>query len=108
MEHTENIKVTPRPADKAKIRKLWTIALILGIVTAVEFFLAVFMPRGMLLYSVFIGLTLLKAFYIISEFMHLKYEVKSLIWSIMIPTIFLIWLIIALLAEGSSVFNLNF
>lgn len=108
MDHTENIKVVPRPADKAKIRKLWKIALILGVVTAIEFFLAILMPRGMLLYSVFIGLTLVKAFYIISEFMHLKYEVKSLIWSIMLPVIFLIWLIIALLAEGSSVFNINF
>jgi cytochrome c oxidase subunit IV len=40
--------------------------------------------------------------------MHLKYEVKSLIWTIMLPVIFLIWLIIALLAEGSSVLNINF
>ncbi|MBR9999721.1 MAG: cytochrome C oxidase subunit IV family protein [Cyclobacteriaceae bacterium] len=108
MDHTENITVTPKPADKEKIRKLWKIAMILGIITAIEFFLAVFMPRGILLYSVFIGLTLVKAFYIISEFMHLKYEVKSLIWSIAIPVIFLIWLIIALMAEGGSVFNINF
>ena len=108
MDQYQDVKVIPEPADKNKIRKLWRIALILGVITAIEFFLAVFMPRGILLYSVFIGLTLVKAFYIISEFMHLKYEVKSLIWTIMLPVIFLIWLIIALLAEGNSVFNLNF
>jgi cytochrome c oxidase subunit IV len=108
MDHSESTQIEVKPADKAKIRKLWKIATILGIVTAVEFFLAFTMPRGILLYSVFIGLTLVKAFYIISEFMHLKYEVKSLIWSIMIPVIFLVWLIVALLAEGGSVFNINF
>jgi cytochrome c oxidase subunit 4 len=108
MDHYENVEAEVIPADKEKIKKLWKIATILGIVTAIEFFLAFTMPRGILLYSVFIGLTLIKAFYIVSEFMHLKYEVKSLIWSIMIPIIFLIWLIVALLAEGGSVFNINF
>lgn len=108
MDHSESTQIEVKPVDKAKVRKLWKIATILGIVTAVEFFLAFTMPRGILLYSVFIGLTLVKAFYIISEFMHLKYEVKSLIWSIMIPVIFLVWLIVALLAEGGSVFNINF
>ena len=108
MEHTENTEVKPQPVDKEKVKKLWKIAGILGVVTAVEFLLAFTMPRGILLYSVFIGLTLVKAFYIVSEFMHLKYEVKSLIWSIMLPAIFVIWLIIALLAEGGAVFNAVF
>jgi cytochrome c oxidase subunit IV len=108
MDHSENIEIKPKPADKNKTKKLWRIAAILGIVTAIEFFLAFTMPRGILLYSVFIGLTLVKAFYIVSEFMHLKYEVKSLIWSIMIPVILVIWLIVALLAEGGSVYNINF
>jgi len=108
MDHTENIEIEPKPVDKEKIKKLWRIAAILGVVTAIEFFLAFTMPRGILLYSVFVGLTLVKAFYIVSEFMHLKYEVKSLIWSIMIPVILVIWLIVALLAEGGSVYNINF
>ena len=105
MENSENVSVQPKPVDKEKVRKIWKIAGILGVVTAIEFLMAFTMPRGMLLYSIFIGLTLVKAFYIVSEFMHLKYEVKTLIWSIMLPTIFVIWLIIALLAEGGSVFN---
>lgn len=103
MEKVENIIV--QPVNKEKVKQIWRIAIILGVVTAIEFVLAFTMPRGVLLYSVFIGLTLVKAFYIVSEFMHLKHEVKFLIWSIMIPLIFVIWLIIALLAEGGSIFQ---
>jgi len=104
MEQTANIVV--KPVDKSKVRKIWKIAIILGIVTSIEFLLAFTMPRGVLLYIIFVGLTLVKAFYIVSEFMHLKYEVKSLIWSILLPTILAIWLIVALLAEGDAVLNI--
>jgi cytochrome c oxidase subunit IV len=104
MEQVTNIEV--QPVNKKKVNKLWKIALILGVVTAIEFVLAFTMPRGYLLYSVFVGLTLIKAYYIVSEFMHLKYEVKSLIWSILLPTIFVIWLIVALLVEGDTVLDI--
>jgi len=103
MEQVVSIEV--KPVNKKKVRKLWKIAMILGIVTAIEFVMAFTLPRGYLLYAGFIALTLLKAFYIVSEFMHLKYEVKALIWSILLPTIFVIWLIIALLAEGDYILN---
>ena len=53
--------------------------------------------------TIFIVATLFKAFYIVGEFMHLKHEVKSLIWTILIPTSLLIWLIVALVTEGSYV-----
>lgn len=104
MESSVNVEV--KPVNKEKVKKLWKIALILGIITAIEFFMAFTMPRGILLYAAFIGLTIVKAFYIVSEFMHLKYEVKALIWSILLPMIFVVWLIIALLAEGGSILNL--
>ncbi|HBH21929.1 MAG TPA: hypothetical protein DDY13_00755 [Cytophagales bacterium] len=94
--------VTPAPKDKSKVKKLWQIAAILAIVTAIEFVFAITLPKGVLLYTIFITLTLVKAFYIVSEFMHLKYEVKVLIWSIMIPLIFVVWLIIALIYEGGN------
>jgi len=100
--------VAVQPKDKKKINQLWRIAGILAIVTAIEFALAYILPRGPLLYFTFVALTLVKAFYIVGEFMHLKGEVKVLIWSILIPTIFVIWLIIALIAEGSSIFELKF
>lgn len=100
-EETSNVQVIP--VDKAKTNKLWKLAGLLGIVTAIEYVFAFTMERGYLLYAIFIGLTLVKAFYIVAEFMHLRHEVKTLIWSIMIPTIFVIWLVIALLVEGGSI-----
>jgi cytochrome c oxidase subunit IV len=107
LEHDE-VVVTPQPADKAHIRKIWMTALILGAVTAVEFLIAFTVDNQLFRISVFIGLTIVKAFYIVAEFMHMKYETKSLIWSILIPTIFIIWLIIALLVEGGEVLDARF
>lgn len=104
----ETSTVAYQPADKKKIYKLWRIAGILGVVTLIEFAFALLLPRGALLYFTFIALTFVKAFYIVAEFMHLKGEVKTLIWSILIPLIFVVWLILALLAEGSSIFELRF
>ena len=48
----------------------------------------------------FIILTIFKAFYIMGEFMHLKHEVKKLAWTILIPFLFIAWLIIGLVIEG--------
>ncbi len=105
-EETNHIQVAP--PDKAKIRKIWMTALFLGVVTAIEFLFAFVMEASVLRTSIFVGLTLVKAFYIVSEFMHLKYEVKVLIWSIMIPTLFIVWLLLALLIEGESIFMVRF
>ncbi|WP_226390553.1 cytochrome C oxidase subunit IV family protein [Penaeicola halotolerans] len=91
------------PANKEKIQKIWKIALILLVVTLVEFVFAFTMERGLLLYSIFIGLTLVKAAYIVMEFMHLKEESKALFWSIVIPLLFVVWLVIALLNEGGAI-----
>ena len=55
------------------------------------------------LLAIFIGMTIIKAYYIVSVFMHMKYEVKALVWSILLPMIFVIWLIVALLIESGSV-----
>ncbi len=104
----ETSSVQYEPVDKKKTNKLWRIAGILAFITAIEFVFAQLLPRGTLLYSTFVILTIVKAFYIVGEFMHLKGEVKTLIWSIIIPSVFVIWLVIALIAEGSSVMELKF
>jgi cytochrome c oxidase subunit IV len=49
----------------------------------------------------FIILTIFKAFYIVAEFMHLGQEVRRLALTILIPFLFVIWLIIGLISEGS-------
>lgn len=105
--HDHAATPTVLPRDKAKTAKIWKTALILGIITAIEFVLAFTITRGALLNAVFVGLTLVKAFYIVGEFMHLKYEVKTLIWSILLPMLFVTWFIVALLSEAESIFELK-
>ena len=51
--------------------------------------------------ALFIILTIFKAFYIVAEFMHLKHEVKRLVWIILVPFIFIVWLLIGLFWEGN-------
>ena len=108
MATLEETNVQVQPKDKQKILKLWKIAGILFIITAIEFVFAFTMNAGPLRTSIFICLTIVKAFYIVAEFMHLRGEVKALIFSIIIPLIFVIWLIIALLFEGSAIFQLKY
>jgi cytochrome c oxidase subunit 4 len=49
-----------------------------------------------------IVLSLYKAYFIIYEFMHMKYEVRGLAWSVLLPTTLLIWAVIAFFQEGNS------
>lgn len=104
-EETNNIQVIPE--DKEKTKKIWKVAAILAIVTIIEFIFAFTLERGMLLVAIFLGLTVVKAFYIVAEFMHLKHEQKTLMWSIVGPIILIVWLIIALMLEGNAIFNIR-
>ena len=99
----EHAQVTVIPPNKEKIKKLWTVAGILGLVTGVEFLIAFTMHHGPLKTSIFIGLTIVKAAYIVGEFMHLRYEVKVLFWSILIPMIFVVWMLVAFVYEGIAI-----
>jgi len=92
------------PKDSQKIRKIWKTASVLLLITLGEFILAFTMERGILLYTIYMLLTLWKGRYIIMEFMHLKDEVKVLIFSIIGPLIFLIWLAAVLILEGRDMF----
>jgi len=99
------LQVTPRNEDK--IKKIWKTALILLVITLAEFVMAFTMDRGILLYSLFIILTIWKAKYIMMEFMHLGEEAKPLFYSIIVPLIFLVWLVITLIKEGSDIFMMR-
>jgi cytochrome c oxidase subunit IV len=101
-ENKPALEVIPR--DKEKIRKIWKTALILLVLTSIEFVFAFTIERGLLLYVMFILLTIWKAKYIMMEFMHLGEEAKPLFYSIIVPLIFLIWLVIALVKEGTEIF----
>lgn len=102
-------QVEVQVADKSKILKLWKIAGLLLIITVIEFVFAFSLPDHWkwMKVSIFVGLTFVKAFYIVSEFMHLKHERKVLIWSIVLPMIFVVWLLIALIYEGGAILDVR-
>jgi cytochrome c oxidase subunit IV len=102
MAHSDNL--TPEEAHKATVRRIWTVTGILAALTLVEFLLAFTMTPGMARNMIFVIMTFIKAFYIVGEFMHLRHEVKALIWSIVLPCAFVVWLVVALLTEGSFIF----
>ncbi len=105
-EETKHIQVIPE--DKEKTKKIWRVAGLLAVVTLIEYVFAFTMARGILLVAIFLGLTVVKAFYIVAEFMHLKHEQKTLIWSIIGPLILIVWLIIALMFEGNAIFDVRY
>jgi len=89
---------------------IWKVFILLLVVTAVEVILGIIKPEILLgkfmgttiLNIIFIVLTLVKAFYIVAEFMHLKFERKNLIWTIALPALILIpYLAFIVLAEGA-------
>lgn len=108
MQTEEISTVHVQPVDKEKVKKIWITAAILGAITAVEFIIAFAMGPSTTKVAIFIGLTIVKAFYIVGEFMHLKHEKKVLIWSILIPLIFVVWMLIAFLYEGGAVFDVRY
>ena len=83
---------------------------LLGIVTVAEVFVALLgnghliegfeLPR-IIMYPAMIGLSVYKAYFIVNEFMHMKYEVKGLAMSVILPTFLLVWAIIAFMSEGN-------
>lgn len=82
---------------------IWKTFFVLVGITAVEFVFAFFMDAGTMRTAIFVILTILKAFFIVGEFMHLKHETKGLIWTILVPMALLVWLLVALVTEGSYV-----
>jgi cytochrome c oxidase subunit IV len=108
MDHSEeNVHVQVLPPNKEKIKKLWTVAGILGAITALEFLIAFTMHHGSLKTAIFVGLTIVKAAYIVGEFMHLRHEAKVLIWSILIPMVFVVWMLVAFVYEGMAIYGLR-
>jgi cytochrome c oxidase subunit IV len=89
---------------RASIVKTFVILLV---ITAFEFIVAFGKePWGLnhlFVVIFFITLTLVKAFYIVADFMHLRSEVKTLILAIVLPLMFIIWFIVSMLYEGHAV-----
>lgn len=107
MSHHDDIK---SPESKKQIKRIWKVFWILLAVTVVEVVLGMFfstkMPRG-LLNTFFMLLTLLKAGYIVSIFMHLGDELKNFMITVLIPLVLFVWFIIAFLYDGGFWLDMN-
>ncbi|MBP3943122.1 cytochrome C oxidase subunit IV family protein [Sphingobacteriaceae bacterium WQ 2009] len=85
---------------------IWKIFFILLALTALEFFIALalvhkgILAKGALVNTIYIVLTLVKAYYIVAYFMHLKFEKSGFIITCGIVFIFIIYFIILMLTEG--------
>jgi cytochrome c oxidase subunit IV len=101
---------------KSNTQKIWGVLAFLTLVTAVEVVFGILKPKmltenyfvGMkLLNWIFIILTLVKAYYIAWDFMHLRDEKSSLRRTIVWTPIFLvIYLVFILLVEADYIYNI--
>jgi cytochrome c oxidase subunit IV len=111
MEHTLNAETY-----KAAKKEIWKITIILTILTIIELGLGFWMyfskaalgESGIIfIKGVILILMIVKAFYIVAYFMHLKHEIRNMIMTICVPLMLFIWFITAFLYEGNSYSNLR-
>ncbi len=106
--HHENIAVADHHDHGGMDKKgIWRVFFILLGLTALEFLLALgfvhhwgILEKGLFVNSIYIALTLLKAFYIIAYFMHLKFERSGFIVCCSAGLILIVYFIVLLLIEG--------
>ena len=99
---------------RSNVQKIWGVLIFLSIVTTIEVVLGILKPEFLLSYFlnmkllnwIFIILTLVKAYYIAWDFMHIRDETGSLQGSIVLPLIILIpYLIFILVLEADYIFD---
>lgn len=121
MQHPafEEVTVHHEHTDDATFKKkVRNTTIILSVITVIELAIGLIiytMHKGPnpseLLVLMFKGavciLTLAKAFYIVSVFMHLGDEIRNMIMTIVVPLLLFVWFIIAFIADGNSYKNLR-
>ncbi|HIF84779.1 MAG TPA: hypothetical protein EYQ79_04810 [Flavobacteriaceae bacterium] len=103
---------------KSNETKIWGVLFFLSIVTIVEVTLGINKPEVLIVNSflsmklinwIFVILTIVKAYYIAWDFMHLRDEPQGLQFSIVITLIFLIsYLAFIFLVEGNYIFDIMY
>ncbi len=117
MEHHTASEITfhhePSSTDEFRKRVRKT-TILLSIITVIELGLGLLMyavdfPSWLTLFikGVIVILSLAKAFYIVSIFMHLGDEIRNMIMTIIVPLMLFIWFIGAFLWDGASYKNLR-
>lgn len=96
------------------IKRIWKTFWVLLIITVIELGLGLLMyatdfPHwlDLAIKGIIAILTLAKAFYIVSIFMHLGDEIRNMIMTIVVPLMLFIWFITAFLWDGNSYKNLR-
>ena len=102
---------------KSNEQKIWGVLIFLSIVTIIEValgiikpdFLSAYFMRMKLLNWIFIILTIIKAYYITWDFMHMRDENSSLKNSVVLPLVILIpYLVFILFLEADYIFDVMF
>lgn len=116
MAHDHKLEIfRGRLKFKSNVQKIWGVFAFLSIVTIIEVALGIIKPEVLtdnrflamkLLNWIFIILTLVKAYYITWDFMHMRDETKALRRSVVWTAVFLIcYLVLILLIEGDYIFD---
>jgi cytochrome c oxidase subunit IV len=118
-EHTPiSPEITFVPEHPSDTKRIWRTFWLLSFLTIIE------LSIGLTIYTLHKGenpnetlvlafkgmvciLTLAKAYYIVSVFMHLGDEVRNLIMTIVVPLCLFVWFITAFLVDGTSWKNLR-
>lgn len=101
MEHTEHIEHTDAPANmKQQIWKTFWILLALTIIDIVIYFMLLGVHSALKNWT-FILLGVVKAYYIVGIFMHMQFERKWLRYIIILPMLFVVYLITLMIIEGN-------
>ena len=96
--------------SRDQVKRIWKIFWILLVITIAEVIMGMFfshqLPKGLVAFF-FLGLTLLKAGYIVAVFMHLGDEFRNFLVTVLIPLVLFVWFIIAFLADGGFWLRMN-
>ncbi len=91
--------------DTSSKKKLMKVFWILLVITIIEIVWGMFISHGLPKFInalFFLSFTLIKAGYIVAEFMHLKYEHKAFRMAVLVPLVFFFWFIIAFCYDGGA------
>ena len=102
---------------KSNVQKIWGVLIFLSIVTAIEVALGIVKPEILMNYFlsmklinwIFVILTLVRAYYITWDFMHMRDEKFGLQVSVVITLIFLIaYAAFIFLVEGNYIYDIMY
>ncbi|MDQ3050051.1 MAG: cytochrome C oxidase subunit IV family protein [Bacteroidota bacterium] len=87
--------------DSNAVKIIWKTFWILLAITIFEVGIAFTSIPHDILIVIFIVLTIVKAYYIIAYFMHLKHETVPLKYSIILPFVLILFFVVMAIAEGN-------